>query len=68
VAVAGDFNGWSTEATPLRRGPGGTWTVELPLGPGRHQYQFVVDDVFVPDPAGPTVDDGFGGKNAVIDL
>jgi len=68
VAVAGDFNGWSAEATPLRRGPGGAWTVELPLGPGRHQYQFVVDGVFVADPSAPTVDDGFGGNNAVIDL
>ncbi|MBI5068335.1 MAG: glycogen-binding domain-containing protein [Deltaproteobacteria bacterium] len=68
VSVAGDFNGWSTEATPLRRGPGGAWTVELPLGPGRHQYQFVVDGTFVPDPAAPTVDDGFGGRNAILDL
>jgi len=68
VAVAGDFNGWSADATPLRRGPGGAWTVELPLGPGRHQYQFVVDGVFVADPSAPTVDDGFGGNNAVIDL
>lgn len=68
VAVAGDFNGWSAEATPLRRGPGGAWTVELPLGPGRHQYQFVVDGVFVPDPSAPSVDDGFGGRNAILDL
>jgi len=68
VTVAGDFNGWSAEATPLRRGPGGAWTVELPLGPGRHQYQFVVDGVFVPDPSAPSVDDGFGGRNAILDL
>jgi hypothetical protein len=70
VAVAGDFNGWRPEATPLRRGEGGTWSVRLPLEPGRrYQYQFVVDGRWVTDPSAPAAaDDGFGGRNAVLDL
>jgi hypothetical protein len=69
VAVAGDFNGWSPEAAPLARGPGGAWTGELRLPRGRHQYMFVVDGEWVTDPAAPvTLDDGFGHRNAVLDL
>jgi 1,4-alpha-glucan branching enzyme len=70
VAVAGDFNGWRPEATPLRRGEGGVWTVQLPLAPGkRYEYMFVVDGAWVADPSAPaTSDDGFGGANAVLEL
>lgn len=69
VAVAGDFNGWSPEAAPLSRGPGGAWSGELALPRGRHQYMFVVDGQWVTDPAAPvTLDDGFGHRNAVLDL
>lgn len=69
VAVAGDFNGWSPEAAPLARGPGGAWTGELRLPRGRHQYMFVVDGEWVTDPAATaTLDDGFGHRNAVLDL
>ena len=69
VGVAGDFNGWSPEAAPLARGPGGAWTGELRLPRGRHQYMFVVDGEWVTDPAAPvTLDDGFGHRNAVLDL
>jgi hypothetical protein len=69
VQVAGDFNGWRPEATPLRRGEGGIWGARVPLTPGRrYQYVFVVDGEWVPDPAAPSTDDGFGGRNAVLDL
>lgn len=70
VAVAGDFNGWKPEAAPMRRGPGGLWTVDIPLAAGkRYQYMFVVDGRWVTDPGAPaTVDDGYGGRNAVLDL
>jgi 1,4-alpha-glucan branching enzyme len=69
VAVAGDFNGWNPEAAPLARGPGGAWTGVLELPRGRHQYMFVVDGEWVTDPAAPvTRDDGFGHRNAVLDL
>jgi Glycogen recognition site of AMP-activated protein kinase len=69
VRVAGDFNGWHADATPLRRGPDGRWTVELPLDSGRYQYMFVVDGRWVTDPsARARADDGFGGENAILEL
>jgi len=68
--VAGDFNAWKPATARMRRGQGGIWTVELPLAPGRrYEYMFVVDGHWVTDPTAPAnVDDGFGGRNAVLDL
>jgi 1,4-alpha-glucan branching enzyme len=41
----------------------------VPVVPGRrYQYQFVVDGRWVTDPLAPAADDGFGGRNAVLDL
>ncbi len=70
VAVAGDFNGWNPDTARMRRGQGGVWTVEIPLTPGRrYEYMFVVDGHWVTDPEAPaSVEDGFGGRNAVLDL
>jgi hypothetical protein len=69
VAVAGDFNGWNPSRTPLQRS-GTIWTVTLPLKPGRYQYMFVVDGKqWVTDPLAADENfDGFGAKNAVLDV
>jgi hypothetical protein len=70
VAVAADFNGWDPAASRMRRGEGGVWILDVPLQPGRrYQYMFVVDGRFVTDPNAPaSVEDGFGGRNAVLEL
>ncbi len=70
VTVAGTFNHWDSHATPLvRSGAGGLWTATITLPAGQHQYAFVVDGVrWVPDPAAPAVDDGFGRRNSVLTL
>jgi hypothetical protein len=70
VHVAGDFNGWNPARTPLEPNEGGAWTVMLPLQPGRYAYQFVVDgDRWIADPfAAEQNDDGFGSRNAVLDV
>lgn len=70
VSVAGTFNQWDPRATPLvRSGAGGMWTATLKLPVGQHQYAFVVDGVrWVPDPAAPAVDDGYGRRNSVLTL
>ena len=44
VALAGDFNRWSSRATPLAAESTGVWTVAVTLSPGRHRYAYVVDD------------------------
>jgi hypothetical protein len=70
VALAGTFNGWDPSAAPLSRADAaGTWTVTVPLPIGQHQYAFIVDGRrWVPDPAAPAVDDGFGRKNSVVSV
>lgn len=68
VSVAGTFNQWDLQATPLVR-TGGVWTATITLPAGQHQYAFVVDGMrWVPDPAAPAVDDGFGRRNSVLTL
>lgn len=69
VAVAGDFNGW--EPSPMTRVEGaGAWTATVNIPSGTHEYVFVVDGKqFVPDPlAGRYREDGFGNRNALIEL
>jgi len=69
VSVAGTFNQWNANATPLVRTGDGLWTATLTLPAGEHQYAFVVDGArWVPDPAAPAVDDGFGRRNSVLTL
>lgn len=69
VALAGDFNEWSTTATSLHRATGtDVWSVSVRLAPGRHAYAFVVDDsVWVADPAAPRApENDFGPPNSVV--
>ena len=68
VSLAGTFNQWNPQATPLIRA-GNVWTATLTLPAGQHQYAFVVDGArWVPDPGAPAVDDGFGRRNSVLTL
>ncbi len=69
VALAGDFNGWRTDAVLLADLNGdGIYSVMVPLSPGLYRYMFVVDgERWVTDPAAEAYrDDGFGHRNAVI--
>lgn len=69
VTVVGDFNDWSTDATPLQQASGdGLWTVTVPLPPGRYRYGFLVDGTeWVRDPsAPPALEDDFGRPNSVV--
>ena len=52
VAVAGDFNRWDVEATPLVRDERSRrWSVTLALREGEHRYAFVVDGTrWIADP------------------
>jgi hypothetical protein len=70
VQVAGDFNGWNPARTPLEQASSGAWTVTIPLKPGRYEYMFVVDgQQWIADPfAAEQNDDGFGSRNAVLDV
>jgi len=67
VAVAGDFNDWKPERSPLVQIGNGRWVGDLAVKPGRHEYLFVVDGQWLPDPnAKENVQNPFGGKNSVL--
>jgi len=67
VCIAGSFNDWSPDATPMRNTGDGSWAVEIVLPPGHYEYRFVVDGEWVSDPqAAETVPNPFDGVNAVL--
>jgi hypothetical protein len=67
VSVAGSFNEWKPEKTPLVSLGNGRWKGDLNVKPGRHEYLFVVDGQWVPDPnAKESVANPFGGTNSVL--
>lgn len=68
VALVGDFNGWSREATPLVPSEvEGRWVVEVVLPAGRHEYAFLVDGTrWVTDPSATTQRDEFGQESSVV--
>lgn len=69
VTLAGDFNNWSTTADPMRSSGDGTWTVELDLAPGRHEYKFFVDGrEWWNDPDAPKTPNAWGSENSYVDV
>jgi 1,4-alpha-glucan branching enzyme len=63
VFLAGGFNEWKI---PLRKHTRGKWSAEVELPPGRHEYLFVVDGTWQPDPRSESVVNPFGGVNSVV--
>ena len=43
VFVAGTFNEWKPDATPLVRDKAGEWRSSLNLPPGHYEFKFIVD-------------------------
>ena len=44
VHVVGEFNGWSTSATPMKRSRNGLFTASMDLKPGReYQFRYLLD-------------------------
>lgn len=69
VTVAGTFNGWHPESTPLGRVQQDEWVAELSLAPGDYEYRFVVDGQWVDDPnAQHYVSNGLGGQNSLLKI
>ena len=66
VFVAGDFNGWDPASLALEQYDDGYWEAETPLQPGRHEYLFVADGIWRPDPMAESVPNPFGGVNSVV--
>ena len=68
VSVAGTFNDWNPQKTPLKRNGGG-WKTTVTLPRGRYEYRFVVDGQWVADPsAKESVPNPFGSANSVLSV
>jgi hypothetical protein len=52
VLLAGEFNDWNTHPAPMER-RGDRFVLELALDHGLHEYKFIVDGDWQPDPDNP---------------
>ncbi|MCD4691233.1 hypothetical protein K8S17_07210 [bacterium] len=70
IHLAGAFNAWSTDATPMADDDGdGIWTVVIELEPGSYEYKFVIDGgaQWVADSGNSeSVPDPYGGQNSLV--
>lgn len=70
VQIAGDFNNWQPEKTPMEKvGDSGVWQTEMNLPAGRYRYRMVVDGQWQQDPYNELTEvNPFGGFNSVIEI
>ena len=69
VSIAGDFNGWSRVASPLKRNDSGLWSTEIVIPrAGRFEYKFIINEQrWMEDPSnGMKAPDNYGGLNSVV--
>jgi len=67
VKVAGEFNDWCPESTPLIKTKDGDWVVRLMLRSGEYEYRLVVDGRWIEDPeADQHTANPHGGFNSVL--
>ncbi|GAB1353363.1 MAG TPA: isoamylase early set domain-containing protein [Candidatus Rifleibacterium sp.] len=69
VSIVGNFNDWNKDANPMKL-ENGIWKCTLKLKPGKHEYQFVVNDTdWIVDPkSGTSVKNKYEGMNSVIEI
>lgn len=69
VRLAGDFNDWQPERTPLKPLRDGTFQVLIPLSPGRYRYRYVIDGAWRNDPANGNVEiNPYGELNSIVEV
>ncbi len=70
VQIAGDFNGWQPEKTPMKKvGESGIWQAKVKIPKGKHRYRIVVDGKWQQDPYNETKEvNPFGEYNSVVEV
>jgi chromosome partitioning protein len=68
VCIAGDFNGWSASATPMKKNEAlGVFEVCLKLEPGRYRYRIVIDGIWAADQFNESAEmNPFGELNSIV--
>ena len=70
VQIAGDFNNWQPEKTPMQKlADGGVWQTKLNLPVGKYRYRLVVDGQWQQDPYNELTElNPFGEFNSVTEV
>jgi len=70
VQIAGDFNNWQPEQTPLTKiADNGVWQIKLPMTKGKYRYRLVVDGHWQQDPYNETTElNPYGELNSVLEV
>lgn len=70
VQIAGDFNGWQPDKTPMQKvGNSDIWKVKLPLKAGTYRYRLVVDGRWLKDPCNDAAEPNpYGELNSVLNV
>jgi 1,4-alpha-glucan branching enzyme len=70
VQIAGDFNNWMPENTPMEKiNNNGVWQIKLPLNRGKYRYRLVVDGQWQQDPYNELIEiNPYGEYNSVIEV
>jgi 1,4-alpha-glucan branching enzyme len=69
VFIAGTFNDWKPQVTPMLSLGNGRWLKVLALPPGTYEYRFVIDGEWMSDPqASRVVPNPFGSVNSVLEV
>ncbi len=67
VRITGSFCDWSAKGLPLNKREDGMWECHLDLERGEHEYRFIVDGSWLPDPHNSrTIANEFGGANSLV--
>ncbi|OGX06899.1 MAG: hypothetical protein A3G87_00635 [Omnitrophica bacterium RIFCSPLOWO2_12_FULL_50_11] len=69
VQLAGDFNGWNPNKTPLKKDWEGKWRTSLSFPNGRYEYRFLVDGEWQNEQRQcECVSNSFGTSNCVLQV
>ena len=69
VFIAGSFNAWHPAMFPMIESRSGGWYKDLVLPPGLHEYLFVADGRWIPDPGNPAaIPNPYGGVNSILEI
>ena len=70
VYLCGDFNEWAPDSLPMvRHGGERWWEKRLALPPGRYEYKFIVNGVWIHNPDAPeNVPNAYGSLNSVVEV
>ena len=64
--IAGTWNNWSVEATPMKKSRNGAWMATLRLPPGEYQYRYFAGGRWYTDESTELVPNEFGEFNCLL--